>query len=216
MNISFGSRHSLSQSWEEKQSTVHTCSPCTTCTTGSRWNMGLECLHVCMCHVQNISILEDLQRRLHQEENSWWANDPSWWVDFDQISVSTSDIGEDFNWFWPHICFNSWYRWGLHLLNPHDWVSNPRSIFLEWMFFHTTSCTVHLESTGGALPLKSTGKPLPVNPLARKGVLSHVSHISVCFFCSFSCTVHWNSPMTVLSNKVCNNSSTFVCQQLSS
>ena len=131
---------------------------------------------------------EDLQRRLHQEENSWWANDP-----------------ELANWFWPDICFDSWYRWGFQLIltqyrlqllisvkiaTPHDWVSNPRSIFLEWMFFHSISCTVHLESTGGALPLKSTGKPLPVNPLARKGVLSHtiacLSHvISVCFFAPF-------------------------------
>ena len=176
------------------------------------------CLHVsCSEHFSKKISREDFIRRKTPDG----PMTPSWQIDFDQISVSTPDIGEDFNWFWPDICFNSWYRWGLHLLNPHDWVSNPRSIFLEWMFFHSISCTVHLESTGGALPLKSTGKPLPVNPLARKGVLSHtitcLSHvISVCFFCSFSCTVHWNSPMTVLSNKVCNNSSTFVCQQLSS
>ena len=117
MNISFGSRHSLSQSWEEKQSTVHTRSPCTTCTTGSRWNMGLECLHVCMCHVQNIS-----QRRSPEKTSSGGKLLMGQWpragkliltrylfrllisvrisIDFDPISASTPDIGEDCNSSW--------------------------------------------------------------------------------------------------------------------
>ena len=113
MNISFGSRHSLSQSWEEKQPTVHTRSPCTTCTTGSRWNMGLECLHVsCSEHFSKKISREDFIRRKTPDG----PMTPSWQIDFDQISVSTPDIGEDFNWFWPDIGFNSWYRWRLQLL----------------------------------------------------------------------------------------------------